>query len=91
MVKVTFSLDEESVGYLERMATRLDMPKSQVVREALKVYGEEMTRLSVDERDRMLAVFDEVTADIPDRPRSEVEAELKALRTSRRSADRPTR
>lgn len=88
MIKVTFTLDEDSVGYLERMSDRLGIAKSQVVREAIRVYGEQMARLSGEERDRQLAVFDEVTRRIPDRPRPEVDAELRELRTARMSGGR---
>lgn len=88
MIKVTFTLDDETVGYLERAAERLSKPKSQVVREAIRLYGEEMGRLTDEERDRMLEVFDDVTADIPDRPRSEVEAELDEVRRARRAGGR---
>lgn len=88
MIKVTFTLDDESVAYLERMADRLDMPKSQVVREALRVYGEQMSRLTDEERARLLDVFDSVTPAIPDRPRAEVDAELEEVRTARRAGGR---
>jgi hypothetical protein len=88
MKKVTFTLDEPTVAYLERTAERLGMPKSQVVREAIRVYGEQAARLSTAERDRMLRVFDEVASEIPDRPRREVERELEEIRESRRSGGR---
>ena len=88
MKKVTFTLDEPTVRYLDRTAERLGMAKSRVVREAIRVYGEQAARLSTAERDRMLDVFDEVTAPIPDRPREEVERELAELRDSRRSGGR---
>lgn len=88
MKKVTFTLDEPTVAYLERTADRLGMPKSQVVREAIRVYGEQAGKLSTAERDRMLHVFDQVTAEIPARPRGEVERELKEIRESRRSGGR---
>jgi metal-responsive CopG/Arc/MetJ family transcriptional regulator len=88
MIKVTFTLDDESVAYLDRMADRLAKPKSQVVREALRLYGEHMSRLTEEERTRMLGVFDAVTPAIPDRPRKEVEEELEALRQARRAGGR---
>ena len=91
MIKVTFTLDDDTVAYLDRTAARLSMPKSRVVREAIRVYGEHMARLTEEERDRLLGVFDEVTARIPDRPREEVEAELDQVRKNRRSGGRATR
>lgn len=88
MIKVTFTLDDETVAYLERAASRLSMPKSQVVREAIRLYGDQMGRTTEEERDRMLAAFDEVTPHILDRPRSEVEAELEEIRRARRVGGR---
>jgi predicted transcriptional regulator len=88
MIKVTFTLDDDTVSYLDRTAERLSKPKSQVVREAIQLYGEQMGRLTTEERDRKVAVFDEVTAAIPDRPREEVEAELADVRRARRGGGR---
>jgi predicted DNA-binding protein len=90
MIKVTFTLDDDTVAYLDRTAAKLGMPKSRVVREAIRVYGEHMQRLTEEERDRLLHVFDEVTAKIPDRPRSEVEGELEDVRIARRGSGRRT-
>lgn len=88
MKKVTFTLDEPTVMYLDRTAERLGIPKSQVVREAIRVYGEQALRLSSAERERMLEVFDEVTERIPDRPRALVDAELDEIRDARREGGR---
>ena len=88
MKKMTFTLDEAAVRELERAADRLDMPKSQVVREALGLYGEQLGRLSDEEREAKLAAFDEVVTAIPDRSREEVERELAEVRDARRSGGR---
>ena len=88
MIKVTFTLDDGTVASLERTATRLSRPKSQVVREAIQLYGEQVDRLSDAERDRMLRVFDEATERIPDRPRAQVEKELAEVGRARRSGGR---
>ena len=88
MKKMTFSLDEESVRELERASDRLGIPKSQVVREAVRVYGEQLGRLSEEERQAKLALFDEVVPQIPDRPREEVEQELEKIRAARREGGR---
>lgn len=88
MKKVTYTLDSETIDTLERTAERLSRPKSQVVREAIRFYGEEVDRLSVEERDTMLRLFDELTARIPQRPRAEVERELETLKRARRSGGR---
>jgi hypothetical protein len=65
MDKFTFTLDEETVAALEGAAERLVRPKSQVVREAIRFYGKHVDRLSSEERDRMLALFDHLTAVLP--------------------------
>lgn len=88
MIKATFTLDDDTVAYLGRTAERLGMPKSQVVREAIRVYGEQAGLLSVEERERMLSVFDEVARDIPGRPRGDVERELAEVRAARRAGGR---
>ena len=88
MIKVTFTLDEETVAYLDRTAGRLRMPKSRVVREAIRIYGEQAGRLTEKERERLLEAFDEVTPRIPDRPRGEVERELDDVRSARRAGGR---
>lgn len=88
MKKMTFSLDAESVRELERASDRLGIPKSQVVREAVRAYGEQLGRLSEEERRAKLALFDEVVARIPDRPREEVEQELDDIRAARRKGGR---
>ena len=91
MLKVTFTLDEETASYLERTAEHLRMSKSRVVREAIRIYGEQAGRLSNEERARMLDVFAEVTARIPDRPRVEVEQELDEVRRARKEGGRRRR
>jgi len=86
--KVTFTLDAETVARLNRAAGYLNIPKSQVVREAIGEYSANLGRLSEEERDRMLEVFDEAVANIPARPREEVEEELRAIREARRGGGR---
>ena len=88
MIKVTFTLDDDTVAYLGRTAERLGIPKSQVVREAIRVYGEQAGHLTESERDRMLQVFDRVTGSIPRRPRKEVEEELDEVKRARRGGGR---
>jgi hypothetical protein len=88
--KVTYTLDEKTVGQIDRAARYLRIPKSQVVREAVGEYSANLGRLSEEERERMLKVFDEVVANLPTRPREEVEAELRAIREARRGGGRRT-
>jgi len=89
--KVTFTLDEATLASLARTARRLDRPKSQVVRDAIREYGTRVGRLSEAERLRLLRVFDEVVPRIPQRPAAEVERELRAVREARRRGGRRTR
>lgn len=88
MIKVTFTLDDDTVAFLKKTAERLGMPRSQVVREAIRVYGERAGELSSAERAQMLAVLDELGRAVPDRPRADVERELEALRRARRTGGR---
>jgi predicted DNA-binding protein len=89
-IKVTFTLDQETVHRIETAAARLSLPKSQVVREAVQEYYERIGRLSESERLRMLRVFDEMVARMPRRSAREVDRELKAIREARRSGGRRT-
>jgi len=84
MVKVTFTLDDETIQRLRRLATKLGRPQSQVVRESLKEYESRSDKLSDEERQRMLAVLDRIKASPPTRSRAEVDAELRDIRAARR-------
>src|SRR5262245_43739505 len=85
MVKVTFTLDDATVDRLRRTAARLARPQSQVVREAIREYEARSTRLSDEERTRMLAIVDRMLEEPPTRPVADVDAELRGLRASRRA------
>ena len=89
-IKVTFTLDEKTIGRLNRAAGFLRIPKSQVVREAIGEYSANLGRLSEEERERMLRVLDEALARIPKRSQEEVEQEIKAIREARRAGGRKT-
>jgi predicted transcriptional regulator len=92
MVKVTFTVDDETVLRLRRIATRLAKPQSQVLREAIKEYEARSTKLSDEERARMLAVVDRMMKAPPSRSAREVDAELHDIRAARRRwARRPSR
>lgn len=88
MKKMTFTLDDPAVREIDRAAARLDISKSRVVREAVRAYGEQLGRLSDEEREAKLAAFDELVPEISSRPREEVEAELDAIREARRGGGR---
>src|SRR5882724_1394263 len=84
MVKVTFTLDTETVARLRAMASRLAKPQSHVVREAVKDYEARAAKLSEEERARVLAIVDRMTHEPPTRMAAEVDAELGAIRGARR-------
>jgi predicted DNA-binding protein len=88
MVKVTFTLHEETIEQLRRAAARLGKPQSAIVREAIHDYADRMGRLSADERRRMLAIIDRVIARPPIRSQREVDREIAAVRAARRSGGR---
>jgi metal-responsive CopG/Arc/MetJ family transcriptional regulator len=85
MVKVTFTLDENTVAKLQDASRRLSKPKSEVVREAVGDYHARMGRLSEQERIRMLRALDEHLARPAQRSQAEVDRELRELRASRRA------
>ena len=87
-VKVTFTLDRETIGRLRQASERLSKPKSAVVREAIHDFSERVGRLSERERLRMLQLFDEVIPRIPARPMSQVRGEIEEVRRARRAGGR---
>jgi predicted DNA-binding protein len=87
-VKMTFTLDRETVGRLRQASERLSKPKSAVVREAIHDFSERVGRLSERERLRMLQLFDEVIPRIPARPMSQVRGEIEEVRRARRAGGR---
>lgn len=88
MVKVTFTLDDGTVGCLRDTARRLDQPQSAVVRAAIRDYASRVGRPSERERRRLLRVLDDVIARLPDRMSARVRAELAEIRASRRHGGR---
>jgi len=88
---MTFTLDEETAARLRQAAERMSMPKSQVVREAIRDYSERVGRLSEHERLRLLRSFDELVPKIPARPVGEVEREIREVRDARRRGGRKTK
>ncbi|MEO6223728.1 MAG: ribbon-helix-helix protein, CopG family [Vicinamibacterales bacterium] len=88
MVKVTFSLDEETVEQLRRTANRLGRAQSQVVREAVADYASRTDRLTERERLRLLGVLDRLQGMTPTRSGKSVDAELATIREARRTGGR---
>ncbi len=88
MVKVTFTLDDETVARLKRTAERLRKPRSLVVREAVADYAARADHLSEGERIALLEVFDRVVPAVPPGPAARVDAELRGIRERRRAGGR---
>ena len=86
MVRVTYSLDEATVGRIRRTAERLGKPQSHVVRDAVADYDARTDRLSEAERLRMLEVLDRLRDEPVTRSRESVEAEQREIRASRRES-----
>jgi predicted transcriptional regulator len=88
MVRVTFTLTDETVAEIRRTAERLRKPQSQVVREAVAEYAARSGQLSDAERRQALAVVHRLRTAGPTRPAAQVDAELRDLRTARRRSGR---
>lgn len=86
--KVTFTLDGDTIARLRATADRLAIPKSEVVREAIRDFSERAGLLRERERRRLLEAFDRLVPRIPSRPLREVERELADLRRARRVGGR---
>jgi predicted transcriptional regulator len=84
MQKLTFTLDEDTVNRLRRIAARLARPQSYVVREAVKEYDARAGKLSEDERARLLSAVDGMLKAPATRSTAAVDAELRELRAARR-------
>jgi len=89
-VKLTFSLDAETVSRLRQAAERLRLPQSQVIREAVAEYAARVERLSEAERQAQLKAFDRLVPLVPARTARAVDAELRELRAARRQGGRRT-
>jgi predicted DNA-binding protein len=88
MVKVTFTVDEETVETLRRMSTRLRKPQSAVFREAIKDYAERADKLSHAEQQRLLEVLQRIRSRKPSRSQAAVDREIADIRTARRKGGR---
>lgn len=85
MPKLTFSLDDETVGLLRRISEQKRKAQSLVVREAIAEYGAREEKLPDEERERRLAVIRDLTAQPATRSRGEVDRELRDVRRTRRA------
>ena len=85
MVKVTFTLDDDTVRTLKSLSARTRKPQSLVVREAVAHYAVKEDKLTDEERDYKLRVLRELGSQLPTRPPAEVTRELSERRRSRRT------
>ncbi len=88
MVKVTFTVDEETARTLKTTAERLRKPQSLVVREAIAEYAARAGRLTETERRRMLRTIDAIVREPATRPQSDVRREVDQVRRARRQGGR---
>jgi predicted transcriptional regulator len=86
MIKVTFTLDDDTVRRLRRTAARLAKPQSQVVREAIREYDARSGKLTDEERRRLLDAFDRLVPALRGRAVREARAEMQEIREARRAS-----
>jgi predicted transcriptional regulator len=91
MVKMTFTVDDDTARTLRTTAERLRKPQSLVVREAVAEYAARAGRLTEAERRRMLRVVDAMMKRPPTRSQAEVDREIAEIRRARRLAGRRRR
>jgi len=83
-VKMTFTLDEETVHRLNLTARRLVKPKSEVVREAIREYEVRSDRLSEAERVRAVRILKNLMKQPQTRSQADADREQREIRESRR-------
>jgi hypothetical protein len=91
MAKATFTLDEDTLRTIRKLAQRAKKPQSLVVREAVAHYAAREEKLSPEERERLLHVLDAMIARpaLPDdKTAADVDRELEELRIARRGRGR---
>lgn len=88
MVKMTFTIDDETASVLRATAERVSKPQSLIVREAICEYSARAGRLGEDERRRMLRSIDAFLMQPPTRTAAAVDREIDAVRRARRRGGR---
>jgi predicted transcriptional regulator len=88
MVKVTFTVDDETVRTLRTTAERLGKPQSLVVREAIADYAARAGQLTDAERRRLLRAVDAMVARPASRTQAETDREIRGIRQARRQGGR---
>lgn len=84
--KVTFTLDDDTVRTIRRLADRSHKPQSLVVREAVAHYAAADQKTTPEERERWIRTFDELVARVPPRAAADVTKEQEDIRQSRRES-----
>jgi len=85
MAKLTFSLDDDTVRTLRRVAEQKRKPQSLIVREAIVEYAAREDKLPDTERARRLEVLRELRSQPQTRAAKEVDRELSTLRRARKT------
>jgi predicted transcriptional regulator len=88
MVKVTFSLDDDTVARIRRTADRLGKAQSHVVRDAVADYVARTDRLTEGERQHLLGVLEDLGQRSATRSARAVDEEIAAVRATRRQGGR---
>jgi predicted transcriptional regulator len=88
MVRVTFSLADETVSQIRQTAVRLRKAQSHVVRDAVADYAARCDRLSERERLHVMGVLERLRDAKPTRPASAVDTELRSVRAARHAGGR---
>jgi len=86
MVKMTFTLDDDTVAKLKRAAARHKKPQSWVVREAVADYAAKSDMLSPEEKARMLEVLERLRQAPIEKTSADVDREIAEIRASRRAS-----
>jgi predicted transcriptional regulator len=84
-IKVTYTLDDETVAKIRLAATRANKPQSAIVREAVAHYAADPERPGHEDVRRKLRILDAILATPPTRTARAVDQELRELRKSRRA------
>jgi predicted transcriptional regulator len=85
--KATFTLDDQTMERIRRLAEQSRKPQSQIVREAIAHYAGREMKLTDEERERKLAILREFAARPPqpgEKTSLDVDRELEELRQARR-------
>jgi predicted transcriptional regulator len=88
MARATFSLDDATIAEIRRTAARLRKPQSHVVRDAVADYALRADRLSERERLQLVGVLEGLRAVRTTKSAAKVDAELKRLRSDRKTGGR---